>query len=230
MNTIKTIYDIETEEEYLNLKENIDINWERNTLGYNCLFSAEADKAKWLIKHNIKINHKDSQGQTALFGSNLEKTKVLVKAGIDIFSVDNKGYNALFYVNHDLLVLLEREYMSLPDIMESQDKEDIESAKKIIKNNVKILVFLLKSGLNKTIEAINNNNEMGIALIKHANSPEELQVLINHGFIIPENYDINSEKRRHIREFVVCYLLEIEKQNLQEKVSTHDIAANKNRL
>lgn len=226
----KTIYDIDTEDEYLRCKNNVDINHIRNSLGYNCLFSAESEKAKWLIKQGINLQHTDASGVNALFGSDLEKTKVLVEAGIDIYRVDKEGKNALFYVNRDILDLLEREYMDFDLIMASEDPDDKDCAQKVIASNLSILHYLLDSGLDKTISEINTDSFLRMKLIELVATPHELNLFLEYGFCIPEEYDTAKEKRDIIREVVITHRLQKEREALQIIIESSERETGKNRL
>lgn len=226
----KTIYDINSEEEYLSCKDKVDINHVRNSLGYNCLFSADSEKAKWLIKQGINLQHKDASGINALFGSDLEKTKLLVESGIDIYCVDKEGKNALFYINRDILELLEREYMDFDLIMVSSDPDDKDCAEKVIKSNLSILSYLLDAGLDKTIAEINKDSFLRMKLIEMVATPHELNLFIEYGFLIPEEYDIEKQKRSVIREVVITHRLQREREALQIIIESSEQETGKNRL
>lgn len=226
----RTIYDIHSEEEYLRCKDKVDINHIRNSLGYNCLFSADSEKAKWLIKQGIDLQHKDASGINALFGSDLEKTKVLIESGIDIYCVDKEGKNALFYVNRDILDLLEREYMDFDLIMVSADPDDKDCAEKVIQSNLNILRYLLDSGLDKTIAEINKDSFLRMKLIELVATPHELNLFIEYGFLIPEEYDIEKQKRFVIREVVITHRLQKEREALQIIIESSEQETGKNRL
>lgn len=93
---IKSIFEIETEEEYLKVKDKIDIN-ELNDIAENALHNADYQKAKWLVAHGVNIDHKDCFGHTALFKSDIKTTLFLIKSGANVNIIDENGCNALFY-------------------------------------------------------------------------------------------------------------------------------------
>jgi len=94
---LKSIFEIETEEEYLKYKDKIDIN-EKDDTSENALYEAPYKKAKWLIAHGIDINYRDFFGHTALFKSDYRTTCLLIKHGADVNVLDEYDNNALFYV------------------------------------------------------------------------------------------------------------------------------------
>jgi len=100
MSTPKSIFEIDSEEEYLKYKDSININ-RKKPFGETALFKVPYKKAKWLIKHNIDIHSKEEHsGKNALFYSDFHTTSLLIKRGIDINIVDKSGNNALFMTNN----------------------------------------------------------------------------------------------------------------------------------
>lgn len=96
----KSIFDIENEEEYLQNKENVDIN-EKNRSKQNALFDSSIEKTKWLIKHGIDLNIIDDiYGSNALRSACEIKTQILIDAGVDIHKKDSRGNSLLFSENN----------------------------------------------------------------------------------------------------------------------------------
>ncbi|HFK6955907.1 TPA: hypothetical protein ACG0M5_003365 [Enterobacter hormaechei subsp. steigerwaltii] len=97
-----SIFSVQTEEQYLQNKDLIDINEIEPIYGNNALWGADEDKTSWLIKHGININHTNGDDFNVLFvtGNTISKIKILVEHGIDINHVDRDGFNALFHFNH----------------------------------------------------------------------------------------------------------------------------------
>lgn len=96
----KSIFDIENEEEYLQNKENVDIN-EKNSSKQNALFDSSIEKTKWLIKHGIELNIIDDMyGSNALRTACEIKTQILIDAGLDIHKKNSRGDSLLFSENN----------------------------------------------------------------------------------------------------------------------------------
>lgn len=95
----KSIFDIRTEEEYLNYKNEIDIN-ELDGNGSNALFYSDYGKdygkSEWMIKNGINLHILNKSKQNALFYCNHEKAKLLIEHGINVNQVDVNGESALF--------------------------------------------------------------------------------------------------------------------------------------
>ncbi|WP_394541744.1 ankyrin repeat domain-containing protein [Pantoea sp. SGAir0418] len=95
----KSIFDIQTEEEYLSYKDEVDIN-ELNELGSNALFYSDYGKhygkSEWLIKNGINLHILNKSKQNALFYCNYEKAKLLIEHGIKVNQVDVHDETPLF--------------------------------------------------------------------------------------------------------------------------------------
>ena len=95
----KSIFDIQTEEEYLSYKDEVDIN-ELNELGSNALFYSDYGKhygkSEWLIKNGINLHILNESKQNALFYCNYEKAKLLIEHGIKVNQVDVHDETPLF--------------------------------------------------------------------------------------------------------------------------------------
>lgn len=96
---MKTIFEIETEEEYLQHKDTIHIN-QLTTAGNNALYNASFEKAQWLIKHGCDIHKKNMHQQNALFSQSIDcKTlNFLIDSGIETDLRDSGGKTPLFYM------------------------------------------------------------------------------------------------------------------------------------
>lgn len=92
-----SIFDIDTEDEYIKNKDEIDINEITDTMSENALFGSSLNKKQWLIKHGINVNQQDKYGDTALFRCDEDEAELLIKAGINVNAKNNDGRNALYY-------------------------------------------------------------------------------------------------------------------------------------
>jgi len=110
---MKTIFEIEAEEEYLKHKDTIHIN-QLTTARNNALYNASFEKAQWLIKHGCDINKKNMHQQNALFSQSLDcaTLKLLIDSGIETDVRDSGGKTPLFYmqqiIDHNIQEALER--------------------------------------------------------------------------------------------------------------------------
>lgn len=97
-----SIFSVQTEEQYLQNKDLIDINEIEPIDGNNALWGAEEDKTIWLVKHGININHTNGDDFNVLFatGNTISKIKILINHGLNINHKDRHGFNALFHFNH----------------------------------------------------------------------------------------------------------------------------------
>lgn len=95
----KSIFDIQTEEEYLSFKGEVDIN-ELDDLGSSALFFSDYGKhygkSEWLIKNGINLHILNKSKQNALFYCNYEKAKLLIEHGIKVNQVDVHDETPLF--------------------------------------------------------------------------------------------------------------------------------------
>lgn len=95
----KSIFDIQTEEEYLSFKDEVDIN-ELDDLGSSALFFSDYGKhygkSEWLIKNGINLHILNKSKQNALFYCNYEKAKLLIEHGIKVNQVDVHDETPLF--------------------------------------------------------------------------------------------------------------------------------------
>lgn len=90
----KSIFDIEDENEYLILKDTVDIN-EVNELGNNALCKSSISKSEWLIKHGININNKNKIGRSAIFFRSFAQYPLYMQNGADINLRDYNGNSIL---------------------------------------------------------------------------------------------------------------------------------------
>lgn len=95
----KSIFDIRTEDEYLNYINEIDIN-ELDDNGSNALFYSDYGKdfgkSEWLVKNGINLHVINKTKKNSLFYCNYEKAKLLIEHGINVNQVDVHGESALF--------------------------------------------------------------------------------------------------------------------------------------
>lgn len=98
---MKTIFEIETEQEYLSNKENIHIN-QVSTAGNNALYNASFEKAQWLIKYGCDINKNNMHQQNALFSSIIDNKTLnfLIESGMKTDIRDSGGKTPLFYIQN----------------------------------------------------------------------------------------------------------------------------------
>lgn len=90
----KSIFDIDDENEYLLLKDNIDIN-EVDDLGNNALCKSSLSKSEWLIKHGININNQNKIGRSAIFFRSFSQYPLYIANGANINLRDFNGRNIL---------------------------------------------------------------------------------------------------------------------------------------
>ena len=102
-----SIFDIETEEEYLKNKDIIDIN-EINEYDHNALISSDLEKIKWLIKYEIDLNYPKSFPVIFEHEENPEIQRYLVESGADIHNSDHYGLISFVKDLELIKILLEK--------------------------------------------------------------------------------------------------------------------------
>lgn len=158
----KSIFDINKEDEYLNYKDEVDIN-EVDELGSSALFFADYGtnygKSEWLIKNGIDIHVLNKSKQNALFFCEYEKAKLLIEHGINVNQIDVHCENALFRpVSKSDLETCQLLINSKIDIQQT----NFQGQNVIFNASLKVLRLLLKHGIDINLIDKHGNNALMI--------------------------------------------------------------------